>query len=226
MLKPKAFLFDLDGVITDTAEFHYLAWKQLAEELGVKIDRAFNEQLKGISRMDSLEKILALNPYYQDMPVEEKERLATKKNEHYQELIKTISPNDILPGIEKLLKEIKAQEVKIGLGSASKNAVMVLEQLELTHYFDYIVDAAKVTKGKPNPETFTTAADHFGVLYTECVGVEDAASGVQALNSAGMFSIGVGKDLTEADYRVERTVELKLEEILSYYRNWKSEELA
>ena len=101
MLKPKAFLFDLDGVITDTAEFHYLAWKQLAEELGVKIDRAFNEQLKGISRMDSLEKILALNPDYQDMPVEEKERLATKKNEHYQDLIKTISPNDILPGIEK-----------------------------------------------------------------------------------------------------------------------------
>ncbi|RKQ32512.1 beta-phosphoglucomutase [Oceanobacillus halophilus] len=222
MKYPKAFLFDLDGVITDTAEFHYLAWKQLAKELGVTFDREFNEQLKGISRMDSLEKILALNPSLKDLPVEEKERLATKKNDHYKDLIQKLTPQDILPGIKDLLKDLQNQQIKIALGSASKNAPMVLERLELTHYFDYLVDAAKVSKGKPHPETFTTAADYFNIDYKDCVGVEDAESGVQALNDAGMFSVGVGNELTEADYLVEKTADLKLENILEQYSKWSS----
>ncbi|ALC91686.1 beta-phosphoglucomutase [Bacillus sp. FJAT-18017] len=216
---PKAFIFDLDGVITDTAEFHYLAWKKLAEQLGITIDRDFNEQLKGISRMDSLERILALNPALKDMPQEEKEKLAYQKNEHYKNLIKLIKPEDVLPGIEELFKKLKENHIKIAIGSASKNAPVVVEQLGLTHYIDYIVDAAKVKKGKPDPETFTTAADYLNIPYDECVGLEDAAAGIQAINQAGMFSVGIGdkEHLSAADYLVGDTTQLDLEEILKQY---------
>ena len=216
---PKAFIFDLDGVITDTAELHYLAWKKLAEELGITFDREFNEQLKGISRMDSLERILALNPSLKDMPQEEKEKLAYQKNDHYKELIKTINHEDVLPGIEELFTNLKENQIKIAIGSASKNAPMVLKQLGLTHYIDYIVDAAKVTKGKPDPETFTTAADYLNIPYEECVGLEDAAAGIQAINQAGMFSVGIGdkESLSAADYLVSDTTQLDLEEILKQY---------
>jgi beta-phosphoglucomutase len=221
---PKAFIFDLDGVITDTAEFHYLAWKQLADELGITIDQDFNEQLKGISRMESLERILALDPSKQSITSREKEELATKKNDHYKELIQSINSTNILPGIENLLKEIKANNLKIALGSASKNAPVVLELLGLTEYFDYIVDASKVTKGKPDPETFTTAADYLNLPYDACIGVEDAAAGVEAINKAAMFSVGVGevKHLAEANYVVDDTSLLHFEEIIKRYRDWKS----
>jgi beta-phosphoglucomutase len=216
---PKAFIFDLDGVITDTAEFHYLAWKKLAEELGITIDREFNEQLKGVSRMDSLERILALNPSLINMPQEEKEKLAFQKNEHYMELITTIKPENILPGIEELFINLKENHIKIAIGSASKNAQRVLELLGLTHYIDYIVDAAKVTKGKPDPETFTTAADYLNIPYGECVGLEDAAAGVQAINQAGMFSVGIGdkEHLSAANYIVSDTTLLDLDDILKQF---------
>jgi beta-phosphoglucomutase len=216
---PRAFIFDLDGVITDTAEFHYLAWKKLGDELGVTIDREFNEQLKGISRMDSLERILALHPSLTEMPLVEKEKLAYQKNEHYIELIQTITPEDVLPGIEELFQKLQENHIKIAIGSASKNAPMVLEKLGLTRYIDYIVDAAKVTKGKPDPETFTTAADYLNIPYGECVGLEDAAAGIQAINRAGMFSVGIGdkEHLAAADYLVSDTTLLDLEEILKQY---------
>ena len=148
---PKAFIFDLDGVITDTAEFHFLAWKQLGAELGVVIDRRFNEQLKGISRMESLDMILALKPSLLNMSYQEKEQLAAKKNLHYQRLITTITSENILPGIEDLLNNIKSHGIKIALGSASKNANIVLNQLGITDAFDYVVDAAKIIQGKPDP---------------------------------------------------------------------------
>ncbi|MFD1849352.1 beta-phosphoglucomutase [Oceanobacillus bengalensis] len=214
---PSAFIFDLDGVITDTAEFHYLAWKQLADGLGVTIDREFNEQLKGISRMDSLEKIVALDPALGGLSADEKERLATEKNEHYIKLIAEVTPAHILPGMESLLKDIQAHGIKIALGSASKNAKMVLEQLELTDYFDYIVDAAQVSKGKPDPETFTTAADYFGFAYADCIGVEDAEAGVEALKRAGMFAVGVGLSLSEADYIVADTGTLHFDSVITHY---------
>ncbi len=123
---PKLIIFDLDGVITDTAEYHYLAWKQLAESLGVTIDRHFNEKLKGISRMDSLETILALKPELLTISIEEKEQLATQKNAYYKTLINQITPRDILPGIEQLLRKIQERNIKIALGSASKNAPVVI----------------------------------------------------------------------------------------------------
>ncbi|MEK4403645.1 beta-phosphoglucomutase [Sporosarcina sp. FSL K6-1540] len=216
---PKAFIFDLDGVITDTAEFHFLAWQKLAQELGVSMDRQFNEQLKGISRMESLERILELTPSSRSLSYEERLRLANQKNDHYLEFIDLINPDYILPGIESLLKKIKAQHIKIALGSASKNALKVLEKLLLTNYFDYVVDATKVTKGKPNPETFTTAADFLNIPYSECIGLEDAAVGVEAINKANMFSVGVGalEHLSHADYLVGNTSELIFEEIVKRY---------
>lgn len=216
---PKAFIFDLDGVITDTAEFHFFAWQKLAQELGVSMDRQFNEQLKGISRMESLERILELTPSSRSLSYEERLRLANQKNDHYLEFIDLINPDYILPGIESLLKKIKAQHIKIALGSASKNALKVLEKLLLTNYFDYVVDATKVTKGKPNPETFTTAADFLNIPYSECIGLEDAAVGVEAINKANMFSVGVGalEHLSHADYLVGNTSELMFEEIVKRY---------
>lgn len=216
---PKLFIFDLDGVITDTAEYHYLAWKQLAQSLGVTIDRRFNEKLKGISRMDSLEKILALKPELLTMSMEEKQQLATQKNEYYKTLINQITPKDILPGIEKLLKEIQENKIKIALGSASKNAPVVIDRLGLTNYFDYMVDAAKVKRGKPDPETFTVAADYFGFAYADCIGVEDSAAGIEAINRAGMFSVGIGdsEHLHEADYLVSDTSQLNMDKIIEKF---------
>ena len=222
---PKAFIFDLDGVITDTSEYHFSAWKKLAEEIGIHIDRDFNEQLKGIGRMESLKRILALDISNEQRTTEEIEELATRKNMHYQELIQSINESNILPGIEALLIKIRENNIKIALGSASRNATFVLERLGLTQYFDYIVDAAKVSKGKPDPETFTTAADYLKLPYEVCVGIEDAASGIEALNKANMFSVGVGDKtfLAEADYIVSDTSHLEFTEIVKRYKQWKSE---
>ncbi|QFF99148.1 beta-phosphoglucomutase [Psychrobacillus glaciei] len=217
---PQAFIYDLDGVITDTAEFHFFAWKKLADGLGVSIDRQFNEQLKGISRMDSLEQILKLNSSLVRFTKEEKVNLANQKNVYYLELIESINSTNILPGIECLLKKNKELNIKVALGSASKNAVQVLNQLGLTKYFDFIVDASKVKKGKPNPETFTTAADHLGIPYSSCIGIEDAAAGIEAINEANMFSVGVGtiEHLSHADYLVGDTSKLVFEEIVKRYK--------
>lgn len=217
---PKAFIYDLDGVITDTAEFHFLAWKKLAEELGITIDRQFNEQLKGISRMESLERILALKPSLLALASDEKDRLANQKNSHYLELVETVNTDDILPGIEQLLQKNKEHQIKIALGSASNNAKNIVDKLGLAHYFDYIVDASQVKKGKPDPETFTTAADFLGVSYEECIGIEDAEAGVEAINGAMMFSVGVGsaEQLGKADYLVVDTSQLIFGEIINCYK--------
>lgn len=154
------------------------------------------------------------------MSNEEKERLATEKNEYYLTLIDQLQPDAILPGIEQLLKKCVEQKVKIALGSASKNAQTIVEKLGLIEYFDYIVDAGKVEKGKPDPETFTTAADYLGVPYSDCIGLEDAVAGVEAVNSAQMFSVGVGsfEHLHHADYVVEDTSELIFEDIIKQYQ--------
>ncbi|MCD8510223.1 MAG: beta-phosphoglucomutase [Bacillus sp. (in: Bacteria)] len=215
MTNIKAFIFDLDGVITDTAEYHFLAWKQLAEEIGVHFDREFNEQLKGVSRMDSLERIIALDPGL-SFSRDEKEALATKKNEHYKTLIKDMSPDDVLPGIVPLLDRIKEEGLLLAIGSASKNAPDVLRGLGLIDYFDYIVDAAQVTHGKPHPETFLTAAEGLKVEPGECVGVEDAQAGIEAIKAAGMFAVGVGsmESLGAGDYVVESTDRLDFDAIM------------
>lgn len=218
-MQPKAFIFDLDGVLTDTAEFHYLAWKQIGEQLGIPVDRALNERLKGVSRMESLERILAAAPRPLHLSPGEKEQWATQKNALYQELIETIRPSDRLPGIDGLLNEIRSANILLALGSASRNAKLVLERLDLADAFDYIVDAGQIRFGKPHPETFVNAADHFGLPYETCIGVEDSAAGIEAINAAGMFSVGIGSPdaLSEAKYRVADTSLLTLGGILEAY---------
>ena len=152
--------------------------------------------------MESLEIILQLDASLLKMSTEEKIRLASKKNEFYLELAESINEENVLSGIVDLLKRNKEQNIKIALGSASENAKNIVEKLGLTSYFDYIVDASKVSRGKPDPETFTTAADYFGIPHKECIGIEDAAAGIEAINKANMFSVGVGlkEHLAQADF--------------------------
>lgn len=208
----KGVIFDLDGVITDTAEYHYLAWKALAEELGIEIDRKFNEQLKGVSRTDSLERILRHGNQASKYSEQEKAALADKKNTHYVELIERITPDDLLPGIPEFLEEIKANGIKIALASASKNGPMILDKLGIAADFDVVIDPSTLTKGKPDPEIFAKAATALGFNPDEVVGVEDAEAGIEAINGAGIFSVGVGEphSMRKADYRVEDTSQLNL----------------
>jgi beta-phosphoglucomutase len=199
MSRFKAVIFDLDGVITDTAHYHYLAWKQLAESEGVAFDHAFNEQLKGIDRMGSLDLILAASG--RSYPPEKKQALADLKNRHYQELIETMSAADLLPGALDALVAVRAAGLRIGLASVSRNAFAVLDRLGIRDRFDYVVDASLIANSKPDPEIFLTAARHLGVAPRDCLGVEDAVAGVAAIKSAGMMALGIGSAqiLTQAD---------------------------
>ncbi|SDK57141.1 beta-phosphoglucomutase [Sediminibacillus albus] len=210
MAKIEAIIYDLDGVITDTAEYHFLAWKTLADELHIPFDRAFNEQLKGLSRIDSLNLILEQGS--KSYTEKEKEQLAAKKNEHYQTLIRKISPDDLLPGVEAFMKEVKQAGIKTGLASASKNAQTVIQKLEITDLLDTVVDAAEVKRGKPDPEVFLTAAEQLGANPDNCIGIEDARSGVAAIKSAGMFAVGIGdrETLSRADWIIEDSSLLSL----------------
>ncbi|MEJ2287380.1 MAG: beta-phosphoglucomutase [Deinococcales bacterium] len=187
----RAALLDLDGVITDTAEYHYRAWQALADRLGIPFDRQANEALRGVGRMESLELILARSDkWFSD---EEKVRLADEKNRHYQELIEGITPADLLPGIEGLLPALRGAGLKLAVASASRNAPAVLRGLGLEDAFDHVVDARLVSQGKPDPEVFQRAAEALGVLDEDCVGLEDAEAGVAALRAAGMAAVGVGE---------------------------------
>lgn len=208
----KAVIFDLDGVITDTAHYHFLAWKRLAESQGVPFDEAFNEGLKGVDRMGSLELILAQSDKtYTDA---EKLELADRKNKDYQELIATMTADDLLPGALDTLIAVREAGLKIGLASVSKNAFTVLDRLGISDRFDYVVDAAKIKKGKPDPEIFLTAAEKLGVTPAECLGVEDAVAGLQSIKSAGMFAVGVGDPavLTLADRVIPGLKAFRLED--------------
>lgn len=206
----KAVLFDLDGVITDTAAYHFEAWKALGTKIGIEIDEEFNEQLKGVSRTDSLNRILEKG-HKQDAYSEiEKEAMATEKNDLYKTLIEKMSPSDLLPGIKALLDDLKANNIKLGLASASKNGPTILDKLQITDYFDEIIDPAGLKAGKPDPEIFVTGAKQLGVDVSECVGVEDAAAGIDSINAANMVSIGVGesKNLGKAAKVVPSTADL------------------
>jgi beta-phosphoglucomutase len=213
----KGLIFDLDGVITDTAEYHFLAWKSLAEKIGIEIDREFNEQLKGISRMESLDLILKHGGKETAYTEAEKEELATQKNEEYKAYIKEITPDDLLPGIAALLKEAKEKNLGLVLASASKNGPAIMERLEIMDLFDGIVDPASLKAGKPDPEIFIRGAEMLNLSPQECVGLEDAEAGIQSINSAHMFSVGVGSEdaMKEADYAVQSTEELDLDTILA-----------
>lgn len=187
----KACIFDLDGVIVDTAKYHYLAWKRLANELGFFFSEEHNERLKGVSRMDSLEILLSVGKITDKTP-EEKEMLASKKNAWYVEYISHITPEEILPGAIELIDFLKSKGIKIALGSASKNARAILKGINLEHVFDSIVDGTRISKAKPDPQVFTTGADDLGVKYSECIVFEDAEAGIEAAIRAGMRCVGIG----------------------------------
>lgn len=212
MTRFKAVVFDLDGVITDTAHYHYLAWKRLAESVGVPFDEAFNEHLKGVDRMGSLDLILGTAAGHYTHA--EKLALATSKNAHYQELIATMSQQDLLPGAVETLARVRAAGLKIGLASVSKNAFTVLDMLGIRDRFDVVVDAALIRHSKPHPEIFLTAAAQLGVAPVDCLGVEDAVAGVASIKSAGMFALGVGDPavLTQADRVIAGLTQFRLED--------------
>lgn len=189
----KAVIFDLDGVITDTSIHHLKAWDDLARSIGIQLNGAFLDSLKGIDRMQSLEAILKFGNLSFD--TEKKLQLAAQKNTAYLEKVHRISPSDLLPGAQELLEILASMDMRIGLASSSKNAPLVLEKLKITSYFECIVDPAALKKGKPDPEIFLKAAAGLGVTPEKCIGIEDAAAGVTAINAAGMFSIGIGSPL-------------------------------
>lgn len=213
----KGFVFDLDGVITDTAKYHYIAWKELAAEIGIEIDLKFNEQLKGISRMDSLERILTLGNKNDAYTEVEKEALATKKNTHYVQLLQSLTPDDLLPGVKTFLDEAKAKNIPFAIASASKNAPFILDKLGVMQDFDTIVDPATLKKGKPDPEIFIQAALALGIEPAEAVGFEDAQAGIDGIKAAGMYAVGVysGEELHGADVIVEKLTDLNIDELLA-----------
>ncbi|MBS0340581.1 MAG: beta-phosphoglucomutase [Proteobacteria bacterium] len=188
--RPSAFIFDLDGVITDTAELHYVAWRALALDLGIAFGEQDNEQLKGLSRMDSLERLLALGT--QQFGAGEKLAMAERKNTHYLALVEKMTPADLLPGALDALHSARAAGCGVALASASKNAALVLERLGIARVFDHVVDSNHIRNSKPHPEVFLAAARALGAAPQDCVGIEDAVAGVQAIRAAGMFAVGVG----------------------------------
>ncbi|WP_066628046.1 beta-phosphoglucomutase [Labilibacter marinus] len=192
MGKVKACLFDLDGVIVDTAKYHYIAWKELANEMGFDFTLEDNERLKGVSRMTSLDILLSIGQV--EKSEEEKVALATKKNENYLTYILKMGPEEILPGTKEFLELLQKENIKIALGSASKNAMLILERLKLTSYFEAIIDGTSVAKAKPDPEVFIKGAEALGVQAEDCVVFEDAEAGVEAALAGGMKCVGIGKE--------------------------------
>lgn len=200
-MKIEAVIFDLDGVIVSTDECHYRAWKKTADEEGIYFDRKINDRLRGVSRMDSLEIVLErAERLYTD---EEKVELAERKNNYYKEYIKKLTKDDILNGVNENLAELKANVIKVAIGSSSKNTPDILKYIGLDNYFDAVSDGNNITKSKPDPEVFLKAADMLGVPYEKCLVVEDADSGIEAGKRAGMYTLAVnnakGADYSLAD---------------------------
>lgn len=190
MSRFQAAIFDLDGVLVDSAKAHFLSWARLARELGIPFTQEDNEALKGIDRMGSLERILAIGGQrYSD---EEMAELARRKNAHYLELVMSMSPTDQLPGAEALVREARLRGLKCAVASASRNAPLLLKRVGLAPLFDFIADAGAVARGKPAPDIFLACSNALGVAPNACLAFEDAAAGIEAILAAGMFAIGIG----------------------------------
>lgn len=199
-MSKKTFIFDLDGVIVDTAKYHFLAWQRLAAQIGIEFTPEHNEQLKGVSRIRSLDLILALGNI--EATQAEKNEWLLQKNTEYLTYIEEMNENEILPGVIQVLEYLKQQKQNIVLGSASKNAKPILEKAKIMHYFDAIVDGNDVSNAKPDPEVFLQGANKVNDIAENCIVFEDSVAGIQAANLANMVSIGIGEAdvLHEADY--------------------------
>lgn len=184
----RGFIFDLDGVLTDTAEYHFQAWLRLAQEIGVPFTREDNEQLRGVSRRQSLDLLLKGKAY----PEAQKQEWMDRKNRYYVDSLTNITPNDLLPGVRALFDELHATGIKIALGSASKNAQEVVRRLEISDDLDAIADGASVIRPKPAPDLFVYAAGMLRIPVEQCLVIEDAEAGIEAAKAAGMFAIGLG----------------------------------
>lgn len=193
------YIFDLDGVLTDTAKYHYLAWKEMADQLGIPFTLAHNENLKGISRAESLEWILQSGGLL--LSAKEKHALMETKNNRYLTLIEGLTQDDLLPGLPDYLIRLKELDKKIILGSSSRNAATIIERLGILHYFDALVDGNQIHRAKPDPEIFLLGARKAGLAPEDCLVFEDAEAGIAAAKAAGMLAIGVGAsaELREAD---------------------------
>ncbi len=206
-----AFIFDLDGVIVDTAKYHYLAWKKLANKLGFEFTKEQNELFKGVSRKRCLEILLDIGNV--EATQEQFDRWMVEKNEDYLSYIEHMDASEILPDVLKVLDFLKDKKVPLALGSASKNAKPILEKVKLLPYFDAIVDGTDVAKAKPDPEVFLIAAKKMDAKPKNCIVFEDAVAGIEAANNAGMTSIGVGeaKILSNADFVFKDFTEISIE---------------
>jgi len=205
------FIFDLDGVIVDTAKYHYLAWRNLAEELGFEFTEEQNELFKGVSRKRCLEILLDIGGIKATQ--DQFDTWMVEKNVDYLKYIEKMNTSEILPDVPRVLSYLRGNQFPIALGSASKNAVPILERIKLTSFFDSIVDGNSVTTAKPDPEVFLIAAKNLGVRPEKCVVFEDAVAGIEAANAAGMVSIGIGNAevLSKADYNFKDFTEMGLD---------------
>ncbi len=211
----KAVIFDLDGVVTDTAEYHYLGWKQLADEEGFAFNRGINEQLRGVSRIASLHIILRHN--HLSLTDEAIKTLTDRKNRYYQQLLTRISPSDYLPGAKELVMELGKRGIITAIASASKNAKPVIESLKGNDLFDFIADGYSVARSKPAPDLFLHVAEHFQLAPRECVVIEDAEAGIEAALAGGMYAVGVGpaERVGKAHLRYDRTADFDIDQILA-----------
>jgi len=209
----KACIFDLDGVIVDTAVYHYKAWKRLANQMGFDFTEEQNEKLKGVSRTRSLELILQWGGVTKTDA--EKEELATQKNTWYVDMISHMKPDEILPGAKEFVQTCRDAGIKTALGSASKNSMMILEKIGMVNLFDAIIDGNKVSKAKPDPEVFLKGAEEVGIAPANCVVFEDAIAGIEAAVAGGMKSVGIGSPevLGEANLVVSGLNEMSLEKL-------------
>jgi beta-phosphoglucomutase len=213
-MKISAVIFDLDGVIVSTDEYHYQAWKQISDKEGIYFNREINERLRGVSRMESLEIILS----HSDKNYGENEKLdlAERKNVIYRELLNNLSPNDILPGVINLLLALKARDIKVAIGSSSKNTPFILDKMGLASNFDAVADGNNIKHSKPDPEVFLLAAERLGVEPEKCIVVEDAEAGVEAGIAAGMKVVGVGtaSNCSKAHIRLQDLTSINIAELL------------
>lgn len=209
MKKIKGLIFDLDGVIVFTDQFHYQAWKKMADEMGIYFDEAINNRLRGVSRMESLSIILEKYDG-EELPLEEKEKLAEQKNAYYRKLLKTMTPEDVSDEVRETLEELRKRGYKLAIGSSSQNAKMILNQVALTHAFDEISDGTNIVRSKPDPEVFLKAADFLELDPQECAVVEDAYAGIDAAKAGKMTAIAIGDATTynKSDIRLQKFVQL------------------
>jgi beta-phosphoglucomutase len=214
------FIFDLDGVIVDTAHFHYRAWKQIASQLGFELTLEHNESLKGVSRVASLQKIAEWAQVF--LSQEESEALMHQKNEEYLGYVSQMSSQDLLPGVRDFFEPLPSLGIKVALGSASKNATSILQKVGMLDCFDAIVDGNSVTLAKPDPAVFLLAAERIKVSPLDCVVFEDSIAGIEAATRAGMFSVGVGdpSQLKDANWVIPGFLKVSPLEILAAKENY------